>query len=61
MSVNRIDLSDPPEPRDRKRDLLWPIAITVLLALVVIVNAVFIYVAVSGADEVAASYNQEAR
>ena len=61
MSVNRIDPSDAQESRDRKRDLLWPIAIAVLLALVVIVNAVFIYVAVSGADDVAPSYNQEAR
>ncbi|GMV06876.1 MAG: hypothetical protein AMXMBFR53_31510 [Gemmatimonadota bacterium] len=40
------------------RDQLWPIIIIVALALVMLVNAVFIYIAVSGADEVAPSYTQ---
>jgi hypothetical protein len=38
------------------KDLIWPVAIIAFLALVVAVNAVFIYIAVSGQDEVAASY-----
>lgn len=40
------------------RDQLWPIIIIVALALVMLVNAVFIYIAVTGADEVAPSYTQ---
>lgn len=39
------------------RDQLWPAIIIVGLALVLVVNAVFIYIAVSGADEVVPSYN----
>ena len=38
------------------RDMIWPLAIIIGLALVVVVNAAFIYIAVSGADEVAPSY-----
>jgi hypothetical protein len=41
--------------------LLWPVGITVALIIVVVVNAIFIYVAVSGADDVAPSYNTEPR
>jgi hypothetical protein len=40
------------------RALIWPVAIAVGLALVVMVNAIFIYVAVKGADDVAPSYVQ---
>lgn len=40
---------------------LWPILITLGLVFVVLVNAVFIYIAVSGADEVVPSYNTEER
>ena len=39
-----------------KRDLLWPVLITVALIVVVIVNAFFIYIAVSGADDVDPAY-----
>lgn len=39
-----------------KRDLLWPILITVALVIVVVVNAFFIYIAVSGADDVDPAY-----
>jgi len=42
-------------------DRLWPILITVGLALVILVNAVFIYIAVSGADDVVPSYHTEER
>ena len=46
----------------RKFDrLLWPIMIIVGLLIVVIMNAVFIYVAVSDRDEVVASYHTESR
>jgi len=43
------------------RDHLWPVIIIVALAVVMLVNAVFIYIAVSGADEVAPSYTQGER
>ena len=46
----------------RKFDrLLWPIAIIVGLLIVIIMNAVFIYVAVSDRDEVVPSDQTEAR
>ena len=41
--------------------LLWPVGITVALIIVALVNAIFIYLAVSGADDVAPSYNTEPR
>ena len=41
-----------------KREWLWPVIITVTLAVVVVVNGIFIYIAVKGADEVAPSYTQ---
>ena len=40
---------------------LWPILITVGLVLVILVNAIFIYIAVKGADEVVPSYQTEER
>ena len=40
---------------------LWPIVITLGLAFVVLVNAIFIYIAVSGADDVVPSYHTEER
>lgn len=39
----------------------WVLAIVVGLAVVVVVNAVYVYVAVSGRDPVVASYISEAR
>jgi hypothetical protein len=39
------------------RDQLWPMLIAIGLALVIAVNVVFIYIAVSGADEVVPSYD----
>lgn len=41
--------------------LLWPVVIVVALIIVAAVNAYFIYVAVSGADDVVPSYNTERR
>ena len=38
------------------RDHLWPWIIGIALAVVLAVNAVFIYIAVTGADSVAPSY-----
>ena len=50
------------EKQVRKFDrLLWPIMIVVGLLIVILMNAVFIYVAVSGRDEVVPSYQTEAR
>jgi len=40
---------------------IWPIIITVGLALVMLVNGIFIYVAVKGADEIVPSYLTEER
>lgn len=40
---------------------LWPVLITLGLVLVVLVNAIFIYIAVSGADDIVPSYLTEER
>lgn len=48
-------------PADNAQSRLWPIGIIVALVIVVLVNAVFIFVAVRGADEVVPSYNSEPR
>jgi hypothetical protein len=40
------------------RDHLWPWLLAIALALVMLVNGIFIWIAVSGADEVAPSYSQ---
>ena len=45
----------------RTRYRIWPVLITLGLVLVVLVNAVFIYIAVSGADDVVPSYHTEER
>lgn len=51
-----------PEAEDGgKGSRLWPIMITVGLILVIVVNAIFIYIAVKGADEVVPSYVTEER
>jgi hypothetical protein len=47
-----------PAPRT---DLRWPIGIAIGLALVILVNLAFIYIAVSGADDVVPSYQSESR
>jgi hypothetical protein len=39
------------------RDHLWPWIIGIALAVVLAVNAAFIYIAVTGADSVVPSYN----
>lgn len=41
-----------------KRDRLWPTIIVVGLVVVVLVNALFICIAVKGADTVVPSYTQ---
>jgi hypothetical protein len=40
---------------------LWPVLIVIGLTLVILVNGLFIYIAVKGADEVVPSYNTEER
>ena len=50
-----------PHAVGRKRFRLWPVLITLGLVFVVLVNAVFIYIAVSGADDVVPSYHTEER
>lgn len=47
------------EPTPRRSP--WPYAIVAVLAIVVAVNAVYIYVAVHGADPVDPSYTEAAR
>jgi len=46
---------------DAGRDWVWPAAIIGGLLLVVCVNIAFIWIAVSGADEVVPSYAAEER
>ncbi len=48
-------------PTERPGGRAWPWAIAIGLGLVVVVNALFAYIAVHGADDVVASYNSEAR
>lgn len=50
-------MSSAPEPRRSP----WPFAIVVGLLLVIVVNALFAYVAISGADDVVPSYTTEPR
>lgn len=47
--------------RERLRTLRWPIAIAVGLGLVVLAELVFIYIAVSGQDEIVPTYHSERR
>jgi hypothetical protein len=44
-----------------EKSRLWPIVITVGLVIVMVVNFLFIYIAVKGADAVVPSYNSEQR
>ena len=52
-----------PVPRtiEIRSDWIWPVAIIVALLIVVAVNAAYIWVAVSGADDVVPSYYTEDR
>ncbi len=43
------------------RDQIWPALIVLGLVIVLAVNAVFIYIAVTGADEVVPSYDSGQR
>ena len=58
-SGNRFGATAEDGPGDGSR--LWPIAIAIGLLLVVLVNLAFIYIAVSGADEITPSYFTEPR
>ena len=50
------------EPRAADTDgRHWPWAIAIGLAIVVLVNAIFAYVAIHGADSIVSSYKTEAR
>ena len=53
MTEPKMKGTDTAEP---KRDMLWPLILTVALVVVVVVNALFIYVAVKGADDVDPAY-----
>ena len=50
-----------PEDGPGTRPWVWPLAIIVGLLVVVGVNFAFVYIAVSGADEVLPSYATEER
>jgi len=51
-----------PDPQDSSTNArLWPSLIIVGLIFVILVNAIFIYIAVSGADDVVPSYFTEER
>jgi hypothetical protein len=49
------------EPVRKFDERQWPVAIIVGLLIVILVNAIFIFVAVSGQDEIAPSYYTEPR
>lgn len=62
MTPARTEVEETPsESRRDSGPRLWPILITVGLMMVILVNAVFIYIAVSGADDVVPSYQTEER
>lgn len=46
---------------DDRRNRRWPLAIAIGLGFVIVVNLVFIYIAVSGRDEIVPSYQTERR
>jgi hypothetical protein len=46
---------------ERRGDLRWPVAIAIGLFLVILVELAFIYVAVSGKDEIVPTYRSERR
>jgi len=51
-----------PDPQSSStKARLWPSLIIAGLVLVILVNAIFIYIAVSGADDVVPSYFTEER
>lgn len=60
-----METTDRKEPRGRHLTLgpehVWPLIIVVLLAVVLVVNAIFIWIAVTGADDVAPSYTESER
>jgi len=45
----------------RREALIWPVGLAIAFAVVLAVNAFFIYVAVSGSDDVVPSYYSEPR
>lgn len=49
------------QPSNHKRVSPWVLAIAIGFAVIFIANAIFIYIAVSGADPVAPSYVTEPR
>jgi hypothetical protein len=49
------------EAKRPRPDRLWPIAITVGLLIMMAVNFCFMYIALSGADEIVPSYFSEER
>ncbi|MEZ4415520.1 MAG: hypothetical protein R3E10_07170 [Gemmatimonadota bacterium] len=52
----RADSAAPKRVIELSRDHVWPVAIAIGLLLVALVNVTFIYIAVTGADEVVPSY-----
>jgi hypothetical protein len=58
--VERVAAS-PPAVAGQHRRSWWPIAIALGLAIVVLTNAAFAFVAVRGADQIVPSYRVEQR
>jgi len=61
MSPVETEIRDEPQSGPKSGLRLWPVLITLGLLLAVLVNAIFIYIAVSGADDVEPSYFTEKR
>ena len=49
------------EQSERATDRRWPVGIAIGLLIVVLMNLAFIYIAVSGKDEIVPSYHTERR
>jgi hypothetical protein len=61
MPPGETEVRENPQSGSKSGLRLWPVLITLGLFLVVLVNALFIYIAVSGADDVVPSYFTEKR
>lgn len=60
-AAGRSSRSSTPRVRRPRGYWIWPVGLVCAFLLVVGVNVLFVYVAVSGADEVVESYATEAR
>lgn len=59
--TGEVESVEPRRPQGPGGGRIWPVALALSLFVVVCVNLAFVYIAVTGADEVVPSYVEEAR